>query len=84
MPDVLVAGVEDQVGRLADRAAPPLLQLAVEGRAARLTWALVTSRPQSSSVMAATLRVETPWTYISATASFNARSLRTPFSRAEG
>jgi len=34
--------------------------------------------------MAATFLVETPCTYISATASFNARSLRTPLSRAEG
>jgi hypothetical protein len=29
-------------------------------------------------VTSATLRVETPWTYISAIASFRARSLRTP------
>jgi hypothetical protein len=35
-------------------------------------------------VMAATLRVDSPCTYISATASFNARSLRTPLSRAHG
>ena len=28
--DVLVAGVQDQVGRLADRAAPPLLQLGIQ------------------------------------------------------
>ena len=42
---------------------------------ARETWVLVTLRPQSSSVMAATFRVETPLTYISATASFSARSL---------
>ncbi len=34
--------------------------------------------PHSSSVIAVTLRVETPWTYISAIASFSARSLRRP------
>ena len=34
--------------------------------------------------MAATFLVETPWTYISATASFSARSLLIPSSRAEG
>jgi site-specific DNA recombinase len=31
MPDVLVPRIQDQVGRLADRAAPPPLQLRVEG-----------------------------------------------------
>ena len=45
---------------------------------ARETWLLVTSSPQSSRVTSATFRVETPWTYISATASLRARSLRTP------
>ncbi len=34
--------------------------------------------------MAATLRVETPWTYISATASLRARSLRSPRSKTVG
>ena len=45
---------------------------------------LVTSNPQSSSITAVTFRVETPCKYISATASFNARSLRWPRSSAEG
>ncbi len=40
--------------------------------------------PQSSSTMAETLRVETPWTYISAMASLRACSERRPFSRALG
>ena len=45
--------------------------------AARLTYVEVISRPQSSSTMAVTFRVLTPCTYISATASVIARSLRT-------
>jgi hypothetical protein len=42
---------------------------------------LVTSSPHSSRVISVTRRVETPWTYISAIASFSARSLRRPRSR---
>ena len=49
-----------------------------------LTCVELTEVPQSSSTMAATLRVETPCTYISAKASLRACSLRTPFSSEEG
>ena len=49
-----------------------------------LTCVELTELPQSSSTMAATLRVETPCTYISAKASLRACSLRTPFSSEEG
>src|ERR1035437_7137555 len=49
-----------------------------------LTWVELTEVPQSCSTMAETLRVETPWTYISARASMSACSLRTPFSKALG
>ena len=52
--------------------------------AARLTYALEASSPQSSFVIAETFRVETPWTYISARASLRAVSLRSPCSKVEG
>ena len=85
--DVLVAGVQDQVRGLAKGSIPPLLQLgvALPGRP-RLTWELVTSRPQSVSVMAATFLVEeTPWTYILGHRQLQrARSLLIPSSRAGG
>jgi len=51
---------------------------------ASLTWALLTSVPQSTFMTPVTLRVEMPLMYISATLSFSARSLRCPRSRAEG
>ena len=81
--DFLVAGVENQVGDSSQRPVAPSRQFFVEqfgGPADLRTGDLV---PQSSWVMAATLRVETPWTYISARASFKARSLRSPRSRAD-
>lgn len=52
--------------------------------AARLTWEEEFVVPQSCSVMAATLRVETPWIYISANVRRKALSLRRPFYNASG
>jgi hypothetical protein len=51
---------------------------------ARLTWVELTSNPHNSSMIGRTFRVETPWATLSANASFNARSLRRPFSRLFG
>ena len=51
---------------------------------ARETWSAVMSTSQSSSKIDWTFRVETPLTYISATAIFSARSLRDPRSRLFG
>lgn len=52
--------------------------LSISG-AARLTWEEETSTPHNCSVIAFTLRVETPCTYISASARVRARSLRRLF-----
>ena len=51
---------------------------------ALLTCVLLTLKPHSSSVILATLRVDTPWIYISAKANFKARSERNPFSKLLG
>jgi hypothetical protein len=58
--DLLGAGIPDQVRHLAEGRFRPVSNSASRAAAARLTWALRTSKPQSCSVMAATLRVETP------------------------
>ena len=82
--DFFVAGIEHQIGTGGQRPVAPLLEFGVEGLAHWLTWVELTAVPQSSSTMAETLRVETPWTYISAMASLRACSERSPFSKALG
>ena len=84
MADLFVAGVEDQVGEGRPAGVAPGLELGIELGGALADLGGADSRPQSCSTMAVTLRVETPWTYISARASMSACSLRTPFSKAQG
>ncbi len=67
--DLLVAGIQDQVGRLAPAggSATSPTPHREEAWAARLTWSGGDLQLRRAlSVMAATLRVETPWTYSSA------------------
>lgn len=49
-----------------------------------LIWEELTEWPQSSSAILVTLRVDKPWTYISARASMRACSLRMPFFESAG
>jgi hypothetical protein len=60
------------------------LQMDMPNAAARLTRVDETPIPHTRSTIAVTLRVETPWTYISASARLSARSLRSLFSSACG
>lgn len=82
--DFFITGVEQHERRASQRRLRQAESSTSSSSAARLTCMLVTSVPQSSRVIAATRRVETPWTYISARASFKARSLRSPRSKAKG
>ncbi len=87
LADPLVAGVEDEVGAGAEapRSRSRQARSSSSSRAAaRLTWVEDRpSRPNSAMTRAAS-RVDTPLTYISATASITARHDRRPRSRACG
>ena len=84
LADLFVADVQDEIGIAGQRSFAPLFEFGVQELAALATWVEPTLVPQSGSTMAATRRVETPRTYISASASLRARSERRPFSRALG
>ena len=83
-PHLLVQSIQVQVDDCAQRSVAPGFQDFVQQGSDRLTCVDEISLPHNRSVIAATLRVDTPCTYISANASINARSLRNPFSNACG
>ena len=87
LTNLFIAGIQDEIGKGTQRALAPFLEFGLQksrSLAHALTCEELTVVPQSSSTMAETLRVETPWTYISARASLRACSERMPFSKALG
>lgn len=79
---LFITHIQDEVRRFAEWSLAPLFcSSSSSNRLARLTCAVETSVPQSSCITAATLRVETPWTYISATASLERFAPFTTFER---
>ncbi len=79
--DFLVTGVEDHERVRAQRPLPPLRQGFVQLRGAATDLGTGDAAAAGSSTMLLTFRVETPWTYISASATLRARSLRSPRSK---
>jgi hypothetical protein len=76
--DLLVPCVKDQVADLAERTSAPRFQFVVEQGRGAADWEEERPSIPNSRSTASAWRVETPFTYISATVSMTARTERQP------